>query len=174
MSGYPCPSCRDCELETREEWLHCLECGRAYNPEDIAAFWEEEDARQEAAAIDRALAACWAEQTKRRPNASGGGDDGLAMTDDYPVVDDSVVCVVRIEHTQRLTRVVRLKRLAVSVRLAQQEYQLVQKAAEKAKKRPQAWMTDEVARHRQSVTGKVTSDFVRQVLEASLRQALRT
>jgi len=78
-----------------------------YSPERQARREEREDAAESA----RIIQSCW-DAEANRPHASGGGDDGLSMTDDIPI-NEANECIVTVtsEHLAKKTRVMRFRGL---------------------------------------------------------------
>lgn len=115
--SFVCPRCCDREVEPAdgatvgEYWLRCpAGCGR-WRETDLADYYEM-CAEQ---ALSREIAECWREQ-EARPHASGGSDDGMAVTLDIPIADDSLVAARPRESKSVVVRVRNLAATSHEVR----------------------------------------------------------
>lgn len=90
--AYVCPNCVEAELVAQpgSNWLSCPGCGRYFDKDDMAEHYGPQESEE--SQRDREIRACFYEDM-HKPRASGGGDDGLAMTFDFAYVDDSIVYV---------------------------------------------------------------------------------
>ncbi len=103
-SDYTCIKCVEGELrKTGEHFWNCEACGFGYTTASLAAYYTAKPAQEKA----RQARQCFEESTRRKPNAPGGGDDGLSMTDDVPWHDDSIVSVAT-EVTEKRDRILRI------------------------------------------------------------------
>ena len=89
-ASFVCPNCceAECAAVQGTHWLACPGCGRAYDEDDLADYYDRKEDKQ----LARDIKACWDEQ-ERISREPGGGDDGLAMTWDVAINEANSVNV---------------------------------------------------------------------------------